>query len=149
MLNMDLSEFMYLHNQAHDFYNAIERRFVEIIFDDKDAIRDNKTDLIWTKDTNYLTKVKYDEAVEELDSTPWRLPTLDEVISILDFRFYDPALFPGLFITSNQKSLIWTNTWYAGNKDNQDDMWTVDLIHGNLEPRGKNTKYNAWPVTRG
>ncbi len=126
-----------------------------------EAVLDKQTGLVWARNTDLLSKsVPWAEAVQFCESVQiggkkgWRLPTRDEVISILDTTQSNPALPDGHPFTKMReykyggKSLLeyWTSTEYEGDKKN---AWTVYISNGMVMDDLKLFDFKVWPVRDG
>lgn len=87
------------------------------------TVTDSKTGLIWQEET--IDPMSWDEAVEycrELrlcEKNDWRLPTIEELIALIDFSKYAPAT----VLPKTSLSDYWSSTtranisdlaWYVG-----------------------------------
>ena len=109
------------------------------------TVTDNLTGLIWLKDAGCLTVnqtcVGAVGACWELNNGEcgltdgsvngdWRLPTIREMYSLIDYGQHDPALTPGMFANQN----IWvfcTSTVVVDDPTNYG--WCVNTQHGHVE----------------
>jgi len=121
------------------------------------TIRDNLTGLIWLKNANCFGAKTWTEALAACgklaegdcglaDSSSvgdWRLPTVKELQSLIDFGSYDPALPKGHPFTEVQSSAYWSATEYA-NEDNY--AWHVYTYFGGVTTNIKSGHYYVWPV---
>jgi hypothetical protein len=128
-----------------------------------EAVLDNQTGLVWARDAQILGKkvdweesVKLSENIEIGGQKGWRLPTRDELISILDTSQSEPALPEGHpFLNINDLSTAsgrpagysyWTSTVY---KDDNDRAWMVTLGLGGVIESLKLLDGTIWPVRDG
>jgi hypothetical protein len=96
-------------------------------------VRDSSTHLIW-EDTTHSeeTKVTFKEAksyCKELqlgEYNNWRLPTLGELLSIVNYKKYKPAIIDG-FTQVNKDTLYWSSTPYIKEAD---EYWGVSFKDG-------------------
>ena len=111
-----------------------------------ETITDNKTGLIWMKDANYLRRRKsWKEAIgacKEL-GTGWRLPTIQELLSLIDYLQFELALPQGHPFINVQSSWYWSATTYASNTSR---AWVVYLSHGCVDFDHKIYNGDVWPV---
>lgn len=82
------------------------------------TVTDKETNLVWMKQDDG-TRRKWKEAKEyceenkaKLPGEGWRLPTVKELISIIDYEKYNPAIDP--IFTKTQSSYYWSSTPHAG-----------------------------------
>lgn len=126
-----------------------------------DLVLDKETGLIWPRNGNLLTN-----AVPWLDANTmcrtlkfanrigWRLPTVEELSSLVDVRFSNPALpagHPFLAVqTGEGVSPYWTSTNY---ENPSTAAWFVNLGSGDAGTAGKGGEKIplgfVWPVRGG
>ena len=88
---------------------ALEGRFTV----DGDTVRDAKTGLIWTRGTlpggrrNWADAKKVAAECRAGGFTEWRLPTIQELLSIVDYERSEPAIDPAFQCES---AWYWTST---------------------------------------
>jgi len=80
------------------------------------TISDKKTGLMWEKEGSSETMVfseaeKYCKDLRMGEHRDWRLPTLEELFAIVDYKKNDPAIDP---IFKSKSSWYWTSTDFAG-----------------------------------
>lgn len=93
------------------------------------TVTDTKTSLRWSKPFEVSVSFsKTDKVVSSL-GVGWRLPTIDELHSIVDRSRYSPAIDTDFF-TVFSKSNYWSSTPCAWNKKL---MWTVGFDSGCVE----------------
>jgi hypothetical protein len=76
----------------------------------------------------FKTAFKYCEGLE-LGDKKWRLPTVSELMTLIDHNKIDPAIDKSFF-PDTQFLGYWTSTSYAGNVQ---WVWYVDFYNGSLE----------------
>jgi len=96
------------------------------------TIKDTKTGLMWQKEgsTERMTHEKAGEHCEKLSvggHKDWRLPTVEELVSLVDYKKYSPAIASDLFKV--ETSWYWTSTIHAGHSG---DAWIVYFNDGNV-----------------
>jgi hypothetical protein len=134
------------------------------------TITDNLTGLIWLKNANCFGMREWTQAITDCNllgdgqcgltdgSVPehWRLPNRLELESLLDMRFWDPAL-PNSSGTGQWQlgdpfthlivdSYYWSSTTYAGNTPY---AWGVVISEGSVYCAHKSTDLYVWPVRGG
>ncbi len=116
------------------------------------TVTDTNTDLMWTKDANLkVTCVLWQQAIDYANNlnlygyTDWRLPTVNELISLIDYTKYSPALPAGHPFINMQPDFYWSSTTYALYSV---IMWIVSVWNGNVELNVKSHHYRiyVWPV---
>ena len=116
--------------------------------DNKDGtITDKETSLTWMKEDDGKTRT-WSEAKEyaegnkmKLPGKGWRLPTVKELISLVDYEKYDPAIDP--VFTNTKSSYYWSSTRHASYSDG---AWSVDFSGGYVYWYFTNLKYCVRPV---
>ncbi len=96
-------------------------------------VKDPKTKLIW-EDTAHVsqTKVNYPQAQQYCKELrlgtfkDWRVPTLKELLSIVDYKRYKPAI-KSAFDNVEEESSYWTTTLYIGDSASR---WVVNFKDG-------------------
>lgn len=100
---------------------------------------DNRTGLIWQDnrfvESQRVTYAQAEKLCRELrlgKHDDWRIPTIKELHSIIDYKKYDPAILDGFSI--GESSYYWSSTQYMGDPDK---VWGIDFKDGTLDPNGK------------
>ena len=99
-------------------------------------VKDPSTNLMW-EDTKhvekgqvtYLEANSYCEALNLGEHNDWRVPTLKELLSIVDYTRYEPATLKE-FGRVDQDRLYWSSTTY-GNKSTE--FWGVTFEDGDTD----------------
>ena len=100
-----------------------------------EAVKDTERGLLWQDNSAVESEeLLFREAndycqnlvLEKHDD--WRLPTLLELQSIIDYKRYDPALERGFHFGLSKN--YWTSTLYA---DDKERAWDVNFKSGNSE----------------
>ena len=99
-------------------------------------VKDPKHGLLW-EDTAHSkhSKLTYKEAKEYCASLKlgnyedWRLPTVYELLSIVDFKRYEPAI-KSAFAFVETEGEYWSNTAYVG--DNK-EQWVISFKDGSTD----------------
>jgi hypothetical protein len=121
---------------------------------DTNCVLDNLTGLVWARNANLPGQLSWSNAVafcSGLDyggSTEWRLPNVNELESLTDYRNIWPVLPSGHPFVNVQSDAYWTSSTRA---DNGQQAWIVLLAQGG---RAGVNKVGApglwvWPVRGG
>jgi len=117
------------------------------------TVTDNLTGLIWTKDAQQiLGQINWQAALDacnDLDYAgydDWRLPNGNELNSLIDRGYYNPALPFGHPFTNVVSSYYWSSTTSAGYTD---DAWGVSMYDGSVYYDVKTGYHYVWPVRGG
>jgi len=106
---------------------------ISILSAEATMVKDTSTNLLW-EDTTHVkeTKVNFTQAksyCEDLELgkyKDWRLPTLQELLSIVNYKRYKPAILKG-FSYTNIDTLYWSSTPYIKEAD---EYWGVSFKDG-------------------
>lgn len=120
----------------------VNERFVECT---DGTIKDLKTGLMWQREgskerMNWDDANKYCKSSEVGSYKDWRLPTKEELESILDLNKKDPAINP---IFKCESAGYWSSTTYA---DYTDFAWFVYFFDGFVYIGNKGNYYFVRPV---
>ena len=95
-------------------------------------IKDDVHKLMW-EDTKHVdeTKINHIQAISycsqlDLGKLKWRIPTLSELLSIVDYKSYKPAILKE-FNHVDKEILYWSNTPYVRSSD---EYWGVNFKDG-------------------
>ncbi|MCP4351951.1 MAG: DUF1566 domain-containing protein [Desulfobacterales bacterium] len=134
------------------------------------TVTDNLTGLIWLTNADcagatvdWNTAVNYADALYDgctscfgtagdcglsdgSTAGQWRLPSVEELYSLIDFGQYSPALSSGYPFTGVQSYYYWSGSTYASNTSY---AWTVGLSNGYVYYSVKTFTNYAWPVRGG
>ena len=97
-------------------------------------VTDNVTGLMWQQEDDDTTRT-WDEACSYCDDltlggySDWRLPSVMELMSIVNYGTYDPSIETTYFPNTNA-AFYWTSTTYALNSA---DAWCVGFNDGNAD----------------
>jgi len=98
------------------------------------TVKDTYTGLIWQKDhggaMTLATALTYADALSLDGYTDWRLPTIYELESIVDYTQYYPSI--GALFTSTAQANYWTSTVYA-NPAVSNNYWVISFSTGIIE----------------
>jgi hypothetical protein len=129
---------------------AVER--FELVMGDV-AVLDKETGLVWALNANiagvtktWLDAMNYCLNLSIGDRKGWRLPTVEELASLVDPTHASPALPAGHPFTGVEADIYWSSTTYAGDST---FAWVVDMLRGLLGSTGKTSHYYVWPVRGG
>jgi len=101
--------------------------------------KDDRTGLIW-QDNRFVEseRVTYAQAEKICKGlrlggfNDWRIPAIQELLSIIDYKKYDPAILDGFSIA--EPSYYWSSTQYMGDPDK---VWGVNFKDGSTDANGK------------
>ena len=104
-----------------------------------DMVFHKKTGLFWQDNRLSMSeKITYKESKELCEEMKiggyedWRIPTLKELLTIVDYKNYDPAILNGF--SSIESSTYWSSTPYQG-RDNE--VWGVSFKSGATDSNSK------------
>ena len=127
-----------------------EKRFVLVL--DGEAVLDRETGLVWEKspDTflrNWNDAINYCYRREVGGRRGWRMPTIEELSSLVDTTQNNPALPSGHPFVNVQSDNYWSSTELAGSPDR---AFSVVLSSGGVGGSSKsNNESYVWPVRGG
>ena len=113
----------------------------------KHTILDMTTGLEWQRKepTGPMTwdeAMKYAETLRLGGHADWRLPTIEELFSLIDFSRSNPAsTFPGM-----PNDWFWSSSSYSGSSS---DAWVIYSFNGNVYSYDKTYSYHVRCVRRG
>ena len=111
------------------------------------TITDIETGLTWLKDANHFkTSMVWDEAIKACVALGdgWRLPEIKELLSLIDYSQYNPALPQGHPFEKVQSAYYWSATTGAGGTHG---AWVVYMGFGYVNYGTKAYyDYYVWPV---
>ena len=111
------------------------------------TITDTETGLMWQQET--MGEMNWDNAIlacSELDLAghkDWRLPTIKELLSIVDFERHNPACDP---VFNAQSDFYWSSSTY---QDGPTGAWLVYFGNGYTDATGKTNGYYVRAVRAG
>lgn len=110
----------------------------------KDVVLDTSTSLLWqdAQDNRdlaltYFEAEDYCEKLKIKQYQDFRLPTLNELQSIIDYTKYKPAVLTGFLNAANET--YWTTTPFA---DDSSEVWTIHFKKGERSVKGKHYDRN-------
>lgn len=115
-----------------------------------ETVTDNLTGLMWTKNATMATKSweeakSYCENLSHASHNDWRMPNLNELLSLIDRSKSDPALSEG-HPFSDVQGIYWSSTAYLNDTSS---AWDVNFGSGNIHYGGKPAVFAVWPVQSG
>lgn len=127
-------------------------RFVPVL--NYEAVLDKETGLVWAANANIFETETWSNAIywcAALDlggRKGWRLPTREELASLLDASETEPALPLGYdsYFSNVQSYQYWSSTPYA---DWAERAWYVDMGTSAVSNTDKYRTYYVWPVRGG
>ena len=94
------------------------------------TVTDEITGLMWQKETpddmTWVQAAMYCKRLSLAGYTDWRMPTIRELINIVDYDRYEPAINP-LYFPNTISSFYWSATAYMGDNSN---VWCVYFRNG-------------------
>ena len=118
-----------------------------------DAVLDKETGLVWAKNANMAQETKiwqyainYCRNLNIGGRIGWRLPTVEELSSLVDKSQTGPALPDGHPFYNVQSDRYWSSTTYEGDSGY---AWNVSMLNGNVLFNNKSLYYYVWPVRGG
>jgi len=121
---------------------AIGKRFTD---NGDGTISDTKNRLMWQKEgsqerLNYAGAENFVAELNKEQYPDWRIPTREELESILDLTKHDPAIDP---IFKCESAGYWSSTPYAVSTAN---VWLVGFVNGYVDVNGRYHAYYVRPV---
>ena len=110
------------------------------------TITDESTGLMWQQKTQeamtWVQAVSYCENLSLAGHNAWRLPTVNELQSLVDYSRCNPAINVTYF-PDTVSSFYWASTTYVGGNY---DAWGVDFDNGYNYSNYKYCRYNVRAV---
>ncbi len=104
-----------------------------------DMAVDSRTGLTWQDnrfvESERVTYMQAEKLCKELrlgKHNDWHIPTIRELLSIIDYKKYDPAILDGFSV--DDASYYWSSTQYMGDPDK---VWGIDFKDGAIDANGK------------
>lgn len=122
------------------------------------TVIDRKTHLMWMKNANCWDRISWAQAKRKIaslnkgkiecqgyqdDYNNWRLPSRDELASLIDFEQEFPILADENTFVNVNYSWYWTNTTSS---HTQDEAWLVPLDYGPMYTHALDGEFFVWPV---
>jgi hypothetical protein len=117
-----------------------------------DTVTDNNTKLIWSKNANLCGPIRWQEAIDYCSGLThagysyWRLPSISELTSLIDYNQINPALPPGHPFMNVQSDYYWSSTTYERYHYN---AWVARMSNGFVQDGPKGLHLYVWPVRSG
>ena len=126
-------------------------RFKVLTQFDRDAVFDKETGLVWMKSPSTVQRSwvqahMYCNRLTLGNRKGWRLPTIQELTSLLDPTEWNPSLPDGHPFTDVQSEFYWSAT--ASNFETT-RAWGVSFDYGNPDPEVKLYENYVWCVRGG
>lgn len=125
------------------------RRFQLVL--DGAGVLDKETGLVWEQSPDTTTRtwsnaISYAYNKNVGGRKGWRLPTIEELASLVDTTQSSPALPSGHPFTNVQSNLYWSSTTYVSNTSN---AWAMDFVGGIVSSNVKTNTFYVWCVRGG
>ena len=140
------------HPMAWATLNTVEGRMKRFQDNGDGTITDNTTGLTWTRDAN-LFGLKNWEAAQAAcrdcrigGHADWRLPTINELQSTLDYSRFELALPEGHPLSGVQSTDYWSASTYTANTN---FAWYMSPYNGFVFYGVKTDTHHVWPVRGG
>ncbi|MBL7226262.1 MAG: DUF1566 domain-containing protein [Desulfobacteraceae bacterium] len=119
-----------------------------------DLVFDKETGLIWARNANvpkgmqtWQDAINYCRNNVQLGNRKgWRLPTIEELSSLIDLSEMNPALPKGHPFKNVQGVFYWSSTTYESSSGR---AWFVSMGVGFAQVYSKTVNYFVWPVRGG
>jgi parallel beta-helix repeat protein len=117
--------------------SSASERFVLVLNDE--AVLDKETGLVWARETttepiNWEAAIDYCYNLDIANRKGWRLPTVDELATLIDTSQLSPAYPAGFLDFFNDDRINWSST---SSSVNTDQAWYVSFTSGNANVTGK------------
>lgn len=123
---------------------------------DGEAVLDKETGLVWAKNANLAGGTKtWVDAMNYCQNPPiggrkgWRLPTVEELASLVDISQPEPPKVPPGVFDSVQSYHYWSSTTYEGDEGDSTLAWVVVMNTGLVGWGTKTSNAYVWPVRGG
>lgn len=127
-------------------------RFILLLNMNKQAVLDKETGLVWEQSPDGENRYTWEDAQEYCNTLTtggrmgWRLPTIQELASLVDRSQSYPALPKGHPFSNVQSSYYWSATTATKNIGG---AWVVNFSLGQLGYPGELNSYFVWCVRGG
>jgi len=136
---------------AYSAFNTITQKDVTVtqassiyVDNGNGTVTDTSSSLIWQQATapntyNWDQAISYCSGLSLAGYTDWRLPTLDELRTLVDSTQNDPPKINHMFFPGTVSSFYWSSITYAYSTTS---AWGVNFLYGNdLMPNKSNSLY--------
>lgn len=139
------------HNTAWDQTLTASYRFVVLLNMNSEAVLDRETGLVWEKspsmdEMEWASAVRYCYGLNLGGRGGFRLPTVEELRSLVDPNKSNPALPAGHPFDNVQVNIYWSSTIYANDTTN---AFTVFMSNGMASVGPKSFPHYVWCVRGG
>jgi hypothetical protein len=100
---------------------------------------DRRTGLTWQDnrfvESERVTYTQAEKLCKELrlgNYNDWHIPSIKELLTIVDYKKYDPAILDGFSVAESR--YYWSSTQYMGDPDK---VWGIDFSDGSTDGNGK------------
>lgn len=122
--------------------------------DNDDMVLDRETGLVWARNANIAKgMLTWQDAinfcrdwVQVGKRRGWRLPTIEELLSLIDMEESNPALPKGHPFINVQGVFYWSSTTYESSSAR---AWYISMGIGVTQVYAKTISYFVWPVRGG
>lgn len=104
-----------------------------------EMVMDAHTGLTWqdnrfveSERVNYAQAEKLCKELRLGDYDDWRIPTIRELHTIINYKKYDPAILDEFSV--GESSYFWSSTQYMGDPDK---VWGIEFKDGAIDANGK------------
>jgi hypothetical protein len=103
--------------------------------DDNGTVTDHKTGLVWQRADDgqvrdWAAAQQYCADLVLGGKADWRLPSIDELETIIDYSRYDPAINPVFSCRTGYSDYYWSGSNYAVSPENQ--AWHSNYFHNGI-----------------
>ncbi|MDD4735639.1 MAG: DUF1566 domain-containing protein [Kiritimatiellae bacterium] len=119
---------------------------------DTNMVLDNLTGLMWARNGDLPGSSTWNSAIDYCNSLDcggyddWRLPNMNELLSLVAYNRYNPAIPSGHPFNNVSGVKYWSSTTYP---QNTTYAWCVDFLNGTIQTVAKTSTSKVWPVRGG
>ena len=107
------------------------------------TVNDLGTGLVWQQGEGgrivWEMALVYCDELQLAGKNDWRLPNYKELQSLVDYRYYSPAV-QAAFFPNLDPEFYWSSTTFAGQTKN---AWFVNFYRGSVEHGNKSNSFNV------